>query len=149
MTGSPLNPPQYRKAELRDVVQITRWLRQFYSQASPYNIPFDYESAIASVEDTVNRGVVLIGSSSCAGALLTDFPFNNRARIAYILFWYFRSAREITILNALCDACRTAGATHVNVSSLFPHNRVGRFYEKRGFKAVETQWLIALNCSRV
>lgn len=134
--------PSFRKAEFGDVIFIARLLREFYQkQGDVYGIAWNHADAIGMIDDVVRRGVCIIGDTSCGGALLTPFPYNSKALIANVAFWYFVKPREIKIFEALIGCCLIAGATHVNPSSHFPDNRIGRFYRKMGIQPTETQYL--------
>lgn len=97
-----------------------------------------------TIQDIIDRGILLVGDTSCAGAIISAFPFNNQASIAWVVFWYFRNKREIGIFKELIEQCRQAGATHINTSSHFPNNTVGRFYHKCGLASCEIQYLAPL-----
>lgn len=142
MNDSPENPPLiYRKAKPEDVVFIARLLREFYTKVDAYGIPYDHASMIVTVDDMVDRGICLVGPTSCAGAFVTPFPSNSNYTVAHILFWYFQKKREIGIFLELLKQCKEQGVTHVSCSSHFPKNTIGRFYKKCGLKPVEIQYM--------
>lgn len=132
----------FRPARPDDLPFILELLRSFYGKAGGIydGIPFHGPSAILTIGDVMARGVCLVGPSSCAGAVIGLFPWNHKARIARVVFWYFKSARGLAILDALAAACKAAGATHINTASQFPKNTIGRFYLRNGFTACETQF---------
>jgi len=129
----------FRPATADDVEFILELLREFYRKAGSIyvGIAFDGPSTIATIAHVVARGVCIVGPSSCAGAVIAPFEFNHHARIANVVFWCFKSAREIVILNSLIEACKRAGATHVAAASQFPHNAIGRRYRRLGFTFCE------------
>jgi len=134
---------QFRPATADDVPFILELLREFYRKAGAelYKIPFDGPSAIQTIAKTIAHGVCLVGPSSAAGALLCPFPWNRRAIVAQVVFWKFKSHREITIFEALMDACKQAGADYVNATSLFPDHAILRKYQKLGLSPCEIQCL--------
>jgi hypothetical protein len=131
----------FRRATSEDVVFVCRLVKRFYARSGNiYRIPYDHESALAAVYDTINTGICLVGPQSCAGAIFLPFPFNQSAIVAQVIFWYFEQRREIAIFDALLEECRANGATHVNVAAI--GNGPGRrFYQARGLTMVETQYL--------
>lgn len=132
---------RFRAATPADLPLIQRLVREFYAkQGAVYGIPFDEESARATFTRVVLRGLCLVGKSSVAGAVLAQFPWNARMTIAYVPFWYFRSAREIHILEALMARCRAQGAHFINVASHPPEHRIGSWYGRLGMWQVEGQW---------
>jgi N-acetylglutamate synthase-like GNAT family acetyltransferase len=143
MNESQENPPSiYRKATRSDVVAIAKLLREFYSRVGEvYKIPYDHASMIVTVDDVVDRGVCIVGPTSCAGAIFYPFPSNSECLVAHVLFWYFQKRREIGIFLEILKLCKEQGATHINVASHFPKNTIGRFYKKCGLKPVETQYM--------
>ena len=95
----------FRRADIQDVVFIARLLREFYSRVGHiYRIPFNYESTLSTVDEVVRRGVCLVGPTSCAGATISAFPWNNEAEIACVVFWYFQDKHEIKIFEC-ADGC--------------------------------------------
>lgn len=114
-------------------------MRRFASNhGKVYGVPFDYPSAVLWIERVLKIGLCLVGPSSCAGAVLCPFSWNQKVVKANVEFWYFVSAREITILDSLLVDCWAHGATHAGVSSHHPANTIGRRYEGSGLLAVET-----------
>lgn len=137
--------PPFRQAKLSDGPFIYRLLREFYAkQGGVYDIPMDAESAADTIHQVISTGICLVGNHSCAGALLSPFPFNRHEIIAQVIFWYFTSPREIQIFKQLAVASKIAGATHINASSHFPDNRIMRYYERIGLRPVETQGMCRL-----
>src|SRR5690348_15419961 len=103
-TGS--SSVQIRRAVPDDVIRIGHMLRRFYqAHGGVYGIKYDHGSCLASVLDTVMRGIALIGPKSCAGALLLPFPFNNQAMVAQVLFWYIEGRHELAIFDMLLAEC--------------------------------------------
>lgn len=149
MNAPKVNPP-YRLATLEDVVFIARLIKEFYGKMEDsYKIPYDHESTLITIDETIRRGVCLVGPTSCAGAFINLFPFNCNYAVANVDFWYFRNPREIEIFYALCQECRARGATHISASSHFPKHVIGRFYEKLGMFPAETVYLGDLeNCCK-
>lgn len=133
----------FRRATPQDVRHVYSLLRRFYAkQGHIYSeIPFDFDSAARTIETVILRGVCLVGTKSCAGALLLPFQWNNTAIVANVLFWYFESPGQIRILEALMAACKEAGATHFVAVSHFPENRIGRRYEKLLLTACEESFI--------
>lgn len=143
MTSSP---PKYRKAEASDAVFIASLLREFYKKVeSAYGFPFDYPSAIAWVQTVIRDGHCLIGKSSCAAALLIPYHFNRNVIVAHVTFWYFRTAREILILDKLIEDCRWLGATHLLATSHYPDKVIGRRYEAMGMESAECNYIGEIN----
>ena len=131
---------RFRPAQSSDVLFILDLIRDGYKKhCSIYGIPLDGKSAMFTIANVMALGVCLVGPSSCAGAFLAPFPYNNKAVIAQVAFWYFKSSREIRIFDALCQACKEAGATHINAASHFPNNAIGRHYIKNGLHNCEIQ----------
>jgi len=139
-----------RTANGDDVIIIAQMLRRFYSSHSPYGIRYDHASCLQTVLDTIARGVCLVGQKSCAGALLCPFPYNHEAIVAQVVFWYIEHRREISIFDVLVCRCREAGATHINVATVAPKHVGKRFYEVRGLKLAEAQYMgpLDLACKR-
>lgn len=130
MSESKASNP-FRLATADDVPHVLELLQAFYEKAGGiYGIPFDRVSTIKTIAHVMGHGICLIGPSSTAGAVVSQFPYNHDARVAHVWFWYFKAAREIRIFEALMEACKEAGATHLSAASLFPDNRIGRFYAK-------------------
>lgn len=130
----------FRPATIDDVLFIEKLIRKFYQETGGiYGIPYDVESSVLTIIRCVMDGVCLVGGKSAAGAILGKFPFNKDAVIAWVLFWRFSGTQQIKIFEALLDACKERGATHVNAASHFPDNRILRYYSKLGLQPVETQ----------
>jgi hypothetical protein len=137
---------EFRKAELADVEFIAGLLSEFYAKSGEvYQIPWDEPSAVQTIENVIRDGVCIVGPSSCAGAMIAPFPFNVKANIASVVFWYFRTPRESSIFDAFAGCCQVAGATHYNPSSHFPMNTIERFYLKRGLEPTEVQYLVSFD----
>ena len=131
-----------RPATPEDSVKIAQLLRAFYDQSGGiYGIPYDHASTIRTVLDVIVRGVCLVGHSSCAGAIIAPFPYNVSARVAQVAFWYFVDRKEICIFDQLYEACKQAGATHINATALPPKQTGKRFYQVRGMELAEFQYL--------
>jgi hypothetical protein len=132
----------FRLATLKDTLFIAGLLRRFYKRDGQiYNLPYDHESCVQSVENTINRGVVIVGPSSCAGALIAPFEFNFRFLIAQIFFWFFENPRECVIFDALCRECAKRGASMVNAASVGPKHGAKKFYARRGLVFSEAHHL--------
>lgn len=131
---------KFRTAVVEDVPFIKDLICQFYAkQGHVYGIPYDEESSVRTIIDTMKFGVVLVGPASCAGAIICRFPFNHRANVAQVIFWYFTNAREIKIFDALANQCRAIGATHINSAAHPPHCRIMRYYVQQGMRPAELQ----------
>ena len=144
MSGTSLkstrNLPSFRPAKLSDAGFVLGLVRDFYRKSGGiYGIPFDSASTFQTINTTIVQGVCLVGPSSTAGAIFNFSPFNHSAVVAQVLFWFFKSAREIRILDEMKRACANAGATHLCCASHFPENRIGRHYERLSMKPIE-QW---------
>lgn len=138
--------PEFRRAELTDVIFMARISKAAYAKyGTIYGIAFDMESTLETIDHVVRNGICIVGSASCAGAMLFPFPYNKNAVIAYVSFWNFEKPKEIVIFDALVNACRETGATHINPNSLFPKNLIAKFYAKRKMPAVEIQYLAPIN----
>jgi len=133
----------FRLATVKDTLFIAGLLRRFYkrSGSSLYHIPYDHESCVLSIEDTINRGVVMIGPSSCAGALIVPFPFNFNIQVAQIFFWFCEDKREVGVFDALLKECANRGAAVVNAATLAPDHGGKRFYARRNLAPVEVHHL--------
>jgi len=134
--------PEFRLATASDIPFILELLREFYRKAGAVvfaGIPFDGPSTILTIADVLARGLCLVGPSSCAGAMFYPFAYNHNARIAFVQFWYFKNAREIAIFEALCGACKAAGATHIWAASLAPKHAISRWYQKKGLSECESE----------
>jgi hypothetical protein len=132
----------FRLATPDDTLFIAALLRRFYKKSGQiYGIPYSHESCILSVEDTINRGVVMIGEHSCAGALIVPFPFNFNIRVAQVFFWFYEMDREIVVFDALLQECAKRGAAMVNAASLGPNHPGKRFYARRAMALVEAHHL--------
>jgi hypothetical protein len=122
-------------------------LRDFYAKSGGiFGIPWEHASAMETVWQTMERGVCMVGDHSCAGAIFGGFPYNRSVKVAQVVFWYFTKPREMRIFHELAIACCAGGCTHFNASSLWPLNTVGRYYERHGMRAAETQWLGEITC---
>ena len=122
-------------------------LHRFYQKSgSIFGIQWDHGSVLETIGETIHRGVCIIGDHSCAGALFAPFPYNRKFCIASVVFWYFTKPREMEIFHALAQACHEIGCTHINPSSLWPSNTIGRYYRKHGLREAETQWLGEIAC---
>ena len=144
MSASKANPP-YRLANLNDVTFIARLIREFYNKTGGvYGIPYDHESMLITIDETIRTGICLVGPNSCAGAYINLFPSNCEYAVASVKFWYFRTPREISIFKALCEEAKRRGATNIDASSHFPNHTIGRYYERFGMKPAETVYLGSL-----
>lgn len=141
-TRRPLERPQFRRAVPADIPVLLELLREFYRRADGeriYGIGFDGCSTILTISNVLARGLCLIGPTSCAGAIFWPFPWNHMALVAHVQFWYFKRAREIAIFEALADACKAAGATHIWASSHAPKHTVARWYARKGLSECESE----------
>jgi len=137
---------EFRPAVASDLLKIGRLVREFYHKVGGvYGIEYSHDDAMNLISGLIARGICLVGPTSCAGALVMPFPYNNKAQVAYVAFWYFQESREIRIFEELLRRCAAAGATHVSAASHFPHNRIARWYLKLGLHPVEGQFCRALN----
>ncbi len=137
----------FRLANLSDSARIAGMLRAFYAKSGGiYGIPWDHVSAMETIWQTMERGACVVGDHSCAGAIIGDYPYNHSAKIAHVIYWYFTTPRELKIFEALARACGDLGATHINPSSHWPQNTIGRYYQKHGLKAAETNWIGEIAC---
>jgi hypothetical protein len=133
---------QFRPALLSEIVVIAAMVRRFYQRDGKiYGIPYDQESCLESIADVMERGVVIRGPMSCGGAYLIPWPFQRSITVAQVFFWCFDDSKEIGIYDALARACMDKGATHINVASLAPKHSGKQFYERRGLKLAEGQYL--------
>ncbi len=132
----------FRTATAEDSIFIAQLLRRFYNEAGKaYGISYDHASCIHTVLDVIVRGICLVGSASCAGALIMPFPFNFSARIAQVIFWKFEKNRELAIFDQLFDACKKSGATHISATALPPRQTGKRFYQCRGMHLAEFEYI--------
>ena len=89
------NPP-YRQVEKSDVGVVYGLVREFYrKQGEVYGIAFDPESSADTIAKLIAKGILIRGNRSCAGAFVAPFPYNHSALVAHVMFWYFKSPREI------------------------------------------------------
>jgi len=138
---------EFRQATLSDTARIVKMLREFYAKSGKiFGIPWDHDSAMETVWQTMERGACVVGDHSCAGAIIGDFRYNRSVKVAQVVFWYFTKPREIDIFRELALACRDLGCTHFHASSLWPSNTIGRHYRKHGLWEAETQWIGELSC---
>ncbi len=147
-TKRPLERPQFRRAVPGDIPFILELLREFYRRADGerlYGIGFDGPSTILTIADVLAHGLCLVGPSSCAGANFLHFPWNHTALVAHVQFWYFKNAREIAIFEALADACKAAGATHIWASSHAPSHTISKWYARKGLSECESEHIRELN----
>lgn len=134
--------PEFRLARTDDIPFILELVRELCRKTGlndRYGIPFDGASAILTIGGVLANGLCLVGKSSCAGAVFFPYPYNHAAKIAHVQFWYFRNAREIAIFEALADACKGAGATHIYAASIPPRHTVGKWYRKKGLSECESE----------
>ncbi|MFA6239969.1 MAG: hypothetical protein WC655_03525 [Candidatus Hydrogenedentales bacterium] len=141
-----MEKPQFRLAVPGDIPFILELLREFYRRAGAVyaGIPFDGPSTILTVAGVLAGGLCLVGPSSCAGANFVAFPYNHTALVAHVQFWYFKNAREIAIFEALCDACKVAGATHIWASSHAPGHTIAKWYRRKGLSECESEHIRGL-----
>lgn len=141
--------PPFRRAQFSDVPFVAALLCEFYNRNDPpEGISFDWSSVVLWVEETIRLGLCLAGPSSCAGAVVSEFPVNNTAKVAHVRFWYFREAREMPIFRELLEQCFAAGATHVTVARR-GDDEIGRLYGQMGMSPVETEYMGELkNCCK-
>lgn len=142
-----MKAPEYRRAILDDVPRIVEQLERFYGKTKAYEIPFHEDSAILSVINVVKRGICLVGSKSVAGAMIQAWPFNFGFQISEVVFWFFESPRQITILEALAKECYAAGADYI-VATQHPGGAIGRHYRKLNFLEVENHFISRLPLGR-
>ncbi len=139
MNGSPAKN-RFRPAQSSDVLFMLNLVRDAYKKnCSVYGIKFDGPSTLLTIANALTRGLCLVGPSSCAGAIITPFPYNHNAQVATVLFWCFKSSRELAIFGELLKHCRDAGATHISASSHFPDNNLKKHYARFSLQPVETQ----------
>lgn len=128
----------FRSATPDDAELILTLLFEFHQKSGGiYGVAFDPASEIYRIARVMRDGVCLVGPSSCAGALIEPFPSNHQARVAQVHFWYFRKAREIRIFEALMEACRAAGATHIASYAQADRPTIARWYKKFGLQPAE------------
>jgi len=114
-----------------------------------YGIPMEAESVIQTVMHTIKRGICLVGDGACAGGLIHPYVWNRSASVGLIVFWNYSRPSGIHIFEAMIQAFRQHGATHLNCSSHFPANRIGQHYVKRFDMApVEVQYLAEISKMR-
>ena len=124
---------------------ILRLARKFFHQSwgKGYDIPFDPESAMQTIDALIENGIMLVGPTSYAGAILTPCMWNHEFTIATVITWYFESPREIRIFDALMEECRKAGATHF-VSASNEGSPIGRYYNRKGLTIRESAYMCQL-----
>ena len=131
---------RFRPAQSSDVLRMLNLIRDAYTKnCSIYDVKFDGQSTMLTIASVMSRGLCLVGPSSCAGAIITPFPYNHNALVATVMFWCFKSSREITIFEELLKQCRESGATHISASSHFPSNILLKHYSKFSLQPAETQ----------
>lgn len=132
---------KYRMAQEHDLPQILRLLSNLWEKngkAYP-GIEFNEDDTRKTVLDTMRDGIVIVGNKSVAGVVFFNFPYNFKAKVAFLLFWAFENHHGMGIFDEVKELSAMAGATHFTAASHPPHNRIGRWYEKRGLKACEIQ----------
>ncbi|HEU4343698.1 MAG TPA: hypothetical protein VFU31_19280 [Candidatus Binatia bacterium] len=136
----------FRRATPADGVFILRLLRGFYNRhcLPAYKIPFDPESAMVTIDEIIAGGIMLVGPSSYAGAIITPCLWNFEYRLATVMLWGFKTPSGIKIFEAIVDECAKAGATHLIASSHPPYHVIARHYAKFGLTECERQHITRL-----
>ena len=134
----------FRRAQAvpADVLHVYRQIVDLHRKhGDAYGIPLDIDSVLNTIMRVIRDGICLVGPTSCAGMLILPFPFNADARIAQVLFWNFKHAREMRILREILSTAKELGATHRCVASHFPNNNAGRLYRSLGLREAEIQFI--------
>lgn len=104
---------------------------------SAYGVPHSEQSVRRVLVDCIERGLVLFGDTSVAGAIPSKFLYNENIVEAHIAFWFFTKPREIVILEKMVSVLRAAGIKRIHATSHFPENAILRRYSRLGFTPVE------------
>lgn len=135
----------FRRATHADSIFILRAHRRFFNKhCQAYGIPVDPESSIRTIDEIITEGIMLVGPTAYAGAIIAPCLWNFEYRIATIILWGFTKPSGIKIFRAIRDECAAAGATHLVASSQPPDHTIARHYAKLGLTECEQQLITRL-----
>jgi len=149
---------QIRAATIDDIPAIAKIGREFHARADWSDV-FDYSEAdcAASLAALMESGVFICLVAECgeivgiASGVVSPVYFNHAHKSGEELFWYVSlDAPPMTgmrLLTALEEAAAAAGCGSWQMKSLARLNgdRMGRVYERRGYRASEHMFIKRLH----
>ena len=136
-----------REAMVDDLPEILRMGRLF-AEGCGIDVEFDEISAeataLALMED--DNGCLYIDRGGMLGGIVYPHYFNHGKTIAQELFWWCDpEARGTGVGRELFQAfeawAQVRGATHISMIALASQKPVGRLYERRGYRAMESTYV--------
>lgn len=137
-----------RRATPEDRLAVIRLLRESHAVAG-FTFPFSAPHADALFRAHIKGGLVLVVGSPAQGVLMAgafDHPF-GAGKCAKETVWYIspsaRGRSALQMLDAYEAWAREQGCTTIGMASLAT-NDVSKLYERRGYAAAETHFVMAL-----
>lgn len=133
---------KFRRAELSDLEEVVDLVHAVYKvHHNIYGIGFDSGSVVATCHHVIHNGICLLGHGAVAGGKIVPFLWNRKVLVGTVIFWGFLKPSGVRIIEAIAVEFQKRGAAHINCASHFPDNSTGRFYERIGMHAAETQFV--------
>jgi hypothetical protein len=146
---------QIRDAELKDVPGLVRCARNFfkYAKYEEFGMPLDDESFVDMVCEYINSSnckcLVTEKDGKVVGSVcgvITPWVFNRNIPFAYEAFYWMESEHRgrvsIKMLSEYEDWVQQYGAVSVMIQpETNLTEKVGKLYEKRGYKPLEHFWV--------
>lgn len=135
----------FRAAKPEDAPTILDLLKRFHVKAPPQTgIAMDWPSSGRTIAWCISKGVTVVGPKSYGMAMIQPNPWNESARVAFVVSWYFDTPREIRVFEYLMQRCKVAGATHLTVASLAPGHAIDRYLTRLGLRNTENSFIRTL-----
>ena len=140
-------------ATYEDIPRVVDLVMNFIANSPYSNEANSVEKVTATIEHMVrdrSKGIVVLyvvddEPVGLIGGVATEMVFSHDV-VATELFWWvdpeFRSRKSLALKEAFEYWARRIGAKFVSMSSL--DERVGRFYERSGYRKVENAYLRTL-----
>lgn len=143
-----------RQGQDGDYDGICRVIRAFFDESvGAYHFSIDLASIQKSMAVVLKEHIAIVALLDdeiigCIGGTLAPLDFNHNLKMATELVWYVKAEhRDGTVgarLIQAFEATATAkGATHIAMSYMenLQPERLRLFYEKRGYKPMQTQYI--------
>ena len=146
-----------RKAELKDIPEITKMVYEFFSQDQLKNtgVSLDEVSLINLISTLIKneKTIVLVGLIdsevvACIAGSVMEWMFNCNEKVLYEIWWYVRpEARGGKIAGKIINKFRNAGKEFgcsswiMATSANKEENKVELIYKKMGLKHLEQHYI--------
>ena len=148
-----------RKPQQEDLPSVMPLLKAFHEESlSFFDLGWDETSVMATMQFFMDNHVALLVEDDFGevigviAGIISPYFLNHHVKIFQEAVWFIkaehRSARAgMQLFDLMEDYCVRIGIQKIVMVSMFNLNyeKLGRFYEGRGYKPMETQFIKGLN----